>query len=69
MNFVRTIIEKRVNFLMSKIEEIAKDFILEDGTIVENASAGLKNKELTKKIAPLQIEITLYLNMGLQDAV
>ena len=66
MNFVRKIIEKRVNFLMGEIERLSKDMELEDGSIVENANASLINQKLVKKIVPIQVELTLYLNMGLQ---
>jgi len=66
MNFVKKIIEKRVMFLMSEIENIAKDIELENGSVVENAKAGINNEKVVKKIAPIQLEPTLYLNMGLQ---
>ena len=66
MNFVRLIIEKRVMFLMGEIERLSKDIDIDNGSIVKSANADLKNQELMKKIAPIQVELTLYLGMNLQ---
>ena len=45
---------------MQKIEEICVDFEDETGgSAIENANAALRNKEMFKKLTPLQLELKI----------
>ena len=60
MSIVKRLIEKRVTYLMQKIEEICVDFEDETGgSAIENANAALRNKEMFKKLTPLQLELKI----------
>ena len=60
MSIVKRIIEKRVLYLMQKIETMCIDFEDEtNGSVLENANATIRNKEMFKKLTPLQLELKI----------
>ena len=60
MSIVKIMIEKRVTYLMQKIEEVCSNFEDETGgSAIENANATLRNKEMFKKLTLLQLELKI----------
>lgn len=65
---VRTIIKKRIEHLMNKIETISHEICLEsDSNVIENAKIAISNKKVMAKLAPIQLEFALYLNLDIKD--